>query len=253
MKFTQPMTNEPFSKAIFKGLLKQKTFEPILRLSYYKEPIMKVCNTLLSAIILLHTDILVAKNLENVQPPAEEAAEVKKPASVTASNSPVTTKWDGLIRVSTSYGLASLKIDDNDYKIGGASDFKVSYKFSNSLMGMPAFATFRYAGHGVFTDIDGEDYTGSVSGIFFGAGVDVPIQDGVIAFGGAELGGFLQDLEDTQGTNTSSPPSDFAAGLVMTGGANYMLQEKLAIGPRIDVGFGGFTTWSLLFQAELTM
>jgi hypothetical protein len=186
-----------------------------------------------------------AKSLDSITAP--------KPSSDIPGKSG-SSSLDGKLRLSTSFGPASLTIDSANYKVGGASEILVEYKIGDVFLGSNGFWTsFKYMPLGANADVEGVEYTGVMDGIFFGVGLDygLPMIDWS-AFVSAELGGFLPDLESTVEVDGVEEPTDFASGLLISGGANYHITDKFIFGPKLTVGSGTFTAWHLALNGTFS-
>lgn len=216
----------------------------------------------LAILILILPSFLHAKELDSVTPPKKTVKE-KTPTSSeekmatpsdenlpAAGNSLATASVsaaDGIVRLWTSFGPASLSVDGNDYNVGGASDITLGYKVLEKFLGSKGlWSTLRYAPFASIVEVDEVEYTGVMDGIFVGVYADYKVpSDKWSAYATAELGGFLADLEDSTGVLKPDAPSGFFSGLTLGGGANYEILEKFWFGPKLSLGFGGFTSWQL--------
>lgn len=183
----------------------------------------------------------LAKELDSVTPPSSDVPAMSGPSPV-----------DGILRVSTSFGPASLSVDSVNYKVGGATDILAEYKIGAGFMGTKAlWATFRYLPFGSAAEVEGYEYEGVMNGIFFGASADIALPiPSWSAFASAEIGGFLPSFDSVETLETSEEPTDFASGIMLGGGALYHLNDKFAFGPKLNVGAGSFTSWQLGLNAS---
>ena len=176
-----------------------------------------------------------AKNLDSVVPPSSNMA--------SASNAAL----DGKLRLSTSFGPASLSVEEANYKIGGASEIIAEYKFMDTLFGSTGvWGAFKYLPLSSATVANNEEVSGVMNGIFFGGTLDFGLpMEKWSAFAFSDIGGFLPNFENEK----EDAPSDFLAGIMIGGGANFELTERFVFGPKLSLASGGFNFWHVSFNA----
>ena len=97
---------------------------------------MKIKTTMIvtaSIFGLLYSGVSLSKGTSEIPPPAEQTQ-----ANET-TNIPVTpSAVDGIIRISTSFGPASLTVDSDNYTVGGATDLAIEFRFTENALGAKA-------------------------------------------------------------------------------------------------------------------
>ena len=128
------------------------------------------------------------------------------------TNIPVTpSAVDGILRISTSFGPASLTVDSDNYTVGGATDLAIEFRFTENALGAKAmWASFRYLPFASAVELSGK-YTrvGVMNGLFLGVTSDYALpSESWLAYASLEVGGFGPDFGDDFDLTDSSAPKD---------------------------------------------
>lgn len=156
--------------------------------------------------------------------------------------------------LSTSFGLSSLKKGSVSWRSSGLGELAVGFDPQTPIAGMPVIITGRYVPMDVAPNFEkngrSEEYKGVVEFWLVGGELWIPVQEGMTAVAGAELGlGFVHLIDQIE-LPDEEQPEDIAMGFLIGGGADWKVLEKLMVGPRLKVGLGTFTQIQL--SAHLT-
>ncbi len=145
---------------------------------------------------------------------------------------------------STSFGLVYASRSKGDWRGNGMSDLTVGYRYLTMSPKLSLVGTYRYAPVNVVGEIDGNSYRGVWESHYFGSKADYKLNSKIVVTGGMEAGYVLVYLTATDGLETASKHEDNGVSITLGGGADYLMTENGAftIGPRLNAGFGSFTT-----------
>ena len=191
----------------------------------------------------MYSNIAIAKGTADIPPPAEQTQAVEAPSAA-----------DGILRLTTSFGPASLSVGSDNYTVGGASDIAIEYRFTeNSLGATGLWVSFRYLPLGSAVELEGEEYAGVMNGLFIGVTADYALpSENWLAYAAVEAGGYGPDFDDELELIDADGPKDFQAGVQLSGGANYIFDKKFTLGPKLVIGLGSFTSYALTANAVFT-
>jgi hypothetical protein len=96
----------------------------------------------------------------------------------------------------------------------------------------------------VVGEIDGNSYRGVWETHYFGSKADYKLNSKIVLTGGLEAGYVLVYLTPTDGLETEKKHEENGVSVSLGGGADFSMSENGAftVGPRLNAGFGGFTT-----------
>lgn len=193
---------------------------------------------------------------QDLAPPSVPGAEIDN-ADPTVTEKPaedmVKSKLSKLIAdklfIGTSFGFAYVQDGSTNWRASGSSDVMLAYKLGLKVVGGDLAATFRYVPMDVAPHFDeetpAEAYSGVVESYLFGSEWTLPVGTGLTAAASAELGVVVIHLDDIVGLVDEEKPEDTGFALVLGGGVDWMLMEKLFLGTRLRLGAGSLTSLQL--------
>jgi hypothetical protein len=145
--------------------------------------------------------------------------------------------------LATSVGWVSASRSEGEWKSAGMTDVTFGYLLPVAMGKASLYGTYRYAPIVVAGEIDGNSYRGVWDIHYFGAlgAFDMGSFD---VIGTAELGYALVYLDSVDGLEVDSDHEENGVSFVIGAGADWeLLEDKgFKVGPRLNAGFGGFTT-----------
>ncbi|NRA44339.1 MAG: hypothetical protein HRU09_05220 [Oligoflexales bacterium] len=193
---------------------------------------------------------------QDLAPPSVPGAEIDN-ADPTISEKPaedmvkseLSKKIADKLFIGTSYGFAYVQSGSTNWRASGSSDVTVSYKLGMQVAGGDLAATFRYAPMDVAPHLDEEEpseaYKGVVESYLFGSEWHLPLTDKLTAVATGELGVIVVHLDDIVGLVDSDAPDDTGGALVLGGGVDWGVMEKLSMGTRLRLGAGTLSSFQL--------
>jgi hypothetical protein len=178
--------------------------------------------------------------------PAEgEAAAEEAPAAAMPPSATSQTLANKLF-MATSFGWAKTSRSEGDWRGSGVTDFLVGYMLPGEGQ-MKFAATYRYAPFAVVGEIDDRSYRGVWEAHYFGTNIHYMVNDKIRAVGAAELGYVMVSLNAVDGEAGEEKHAESGASVSLGGGADWKLGDTFAFtaGPRLNAGFGSFTTIQL--------
>lgn len=163
------------------------------------------------------------------------------PAAVTASVGRTITET---MYLSTSFGWVTPSRSEGDWRGAGMSDITLGYKLPVSLGDASLYGTYRYAPVAIAGKIDSNAYRGVWDMHYFG-GLGSFALSGLDLIGTFEIGYVLVYLDSVDGIDLEPEHAESGVSVALGGGADWeVLGEKgFKLGPRMHLGFGGFTTF----------
>lgn len=148
---------------------------------------------------------------------------------------------------STSFGFVKASKGSGEWSSNGMSDVTFGYRIMSLGGGLSVAGTYRYAPIAVTGNEDGQEYSGSWEGHYFGGQVHYPISSNLRALGSGELGYVLVHLQSEDDQTVQDKHQAAGVSVAVGGGADYTLSEGpgFAVGPRLYAGLGSFTTIQL--------
>jgi len=196
-------------------------------------------------------DELAQENPESA--PTAGAANSSAGATTNATQTTVPREVKGNLYLGTSFGWVSGSRAEGNWRTSGMTDVTIGYLLPTKIMNnLDLFGTYRYAPIAVAGDIDGNSYRGVWDIHYFGAMGQLTTTMGFSAVVSAEIGYGLVFLDSTDGIELEEKHEENGVSVTLGGGADWqVLKEKgFHVGPRIYLGFGGFTTFQ--FSANAT-
>jgi len=221
----------------------------------------KTISTITVAFALCSSSIALGKGLDALagQNPetqaAEESQETEENSTVptdqktnTTANNSAPVSYAGPLHqklsFSTSFGWVYASRSKGDWRGSGMSDLTVGYRYLTLNPTLSLVGTYRYAPVNVVGEIDGNSYRGVWETHYLGTKADYKLSPKIVLTGGLEAGYVLVYLTPTDGLETEKKHEDNGVSIALGGGADFILSENNAftVGPRLNAGFGGFTT-----------
>jgi hypothetical protein len=147
--------------------------------------------------------------------------------------------------IGTSYGWIKASKSTGVWKSNGMSDVTVAYLLPISIgPEMPLYGSYRYAPIAVTVVVDDHSFRGILEGHYFGCRTSYTINQNLHALGAVEFGYMKVNMHDTDELGADEKYKTGGMSIVLGGGADWGFGEKStwAAGPRVNVGFGSFTT-----------
>jgi len=173
----------------------------------------------------------------NTKAPEGAAAQTQAPVSL---EGPLHKK----LTFSTSFGWVYASRSEGDWRGSGMSDLSVGYRYLIMNPKLSLVGTYRYAPVNVVGEVDGNSYRGVWESHYFGSKADYKLNSRVVLTGGLEAGYVLVYLMPTDGLETQKKHEENGISISLGGGADYAISDNGAftVGPRLNAGFGSFTT-----------
>jgi hypothetical protein len=170
------------------------------------------------------------------------AAAAAKP--IPPPSTPTSKAVAGNLSVGTSFGWLMASKSKGEWKGGGGmSDVTVAYKVATLNASMTADGTYRYAPMAVSGVEDEHSYRGMWEAHYFGGRMRYAMSPTLTAIGSGELGYVLVYMRPTDGLPQEKKHEANGVSIALGGGADWQLFEPgFTVGPRLNVGFGSFTT-----------
>lgn|GEM_PF-2090673 len=164
---------------------------------------------------------------------AEEAPKIQSATSKALANN---------LYLASSFGWATASRSTGKWKGSGASDITVGYKLPMNVMPkVSLWGTYRYAPIAVAGELDGISYRGVWEGHNFGALGSMALSEKLNLLGSFELAYVLVYLRPLDNIEAEKKAETNGIMANIGGGADWTLMDKLAAGPRLHIGVGGFT------------
>ena len=175
---------------------------------------------------------------ENVAPAAAEPTATNQ--APVANNTALANK----LTFSTSFGWVYASRSKGEWRGSGMSDVSVGYRYLTMSPKLSVVGTYRYAPVNVVGEVDGHSYRGVWESHYFGSKADYKLNPKTVLTGGLEAGYVLVYLTPTDGLETEKKHEDNGVSISLGGGADYSITDNgtFTVGPRINAGFGSFTT-----------
>lgn len=144
----------------------------------------------------------------------------------------------------TSFGWVYASRSKGDWRGNGMSDLSIGYRYLTMSPKLSVVGTYRYAPVNVVGEIDGNSYRGVWETHYFGSRADYKLNAKTVLTGGLEAGYVLVYLIPTDGLETQKKHEENGVSISLGGGADYAISDSgsFTVGPRINAGFGSFTT-----------
>jgi hypothetical protein len=178
---------------------------------------------------------------------SDAAAKAEGEAATTAATTaPVSLEgpMHQKLSFSTSFGWVYASRSEGDWRGSGMSDLTIGYRYMTLNPKLSLVGTYRYAPVSVVGEIDGNSYRGVWETHYFGSKADYKLNSKIVLTGGLEAGYVLVYLTPTDGLETEKKHEENGVSVSLGGGADFSMSENGAftVGPRLNAGFGGFTT-----------
>lgn len=148
--------------------------------------------------------------------------------------------------VASSFSWINLSGSKGDWVTGTTADVEAGYRFLTILQKFDLFGTFRYRPVEALVQKDRREYRAIVESYLFGAKGRMALNSKLVAHASAELGMSQTHLN----SNDSLPSIDQSleksgVDLNLGGGVSYLVLEKFAVGGKLTLGTGAFTSVQL--------
>jgi hypothetical protein len=176
----------------------------------------------------------------------EGAAETTSGNTGATNQEPVVnnTALANKLSFSTSFGWVYASRSKGDWRGSGMSDISVGYRYLTMSPKLSVVGTYRYAPVSIVGEVDGNSYRGVWESHYFGSKADYKLNAKTVLTGGLEAGYVLVYLIPTDGLETEKKHEENGVSISLGGGADYSITDNgsFTVGPRINAGFGSFTT-----------
>jgi hypothetical protein len=172
--------------------------------------------------------------------------EQAEPAKAQLVPSDLSKKISGNLFLAPSVGwvkASRAKGKWNDDKLVGISDLMIAYRLPWVVSMVEMFGTYRYCPIAVSGEVDNASFRGVWESHNFGGLGRWRYSDDLTLVGSAELSYVLIYLTPLDDAEVGQETEANGIALVLGGGADYgFFGDKLRVGPRINLGFGGVST-----------
>jgi hypothetical protein len=153
-------------------------------------------------------------------------------------------KVAGNMSVATSFGWLMASKSKGEWKGGGGmTDLTIAYKVATLSATMTADGTYRYAPMAVSGTEDDHSYRGVWEAHYFGGRMRYALRPNLSAVGSGELGYVMVHVTPVDGLPEEDEAGKSGVSIALGGGADWQIFEPgFTVGPRLNVGFGSFTT-----------
>ena len=167
------------------------------------------------------------------------------PSDSSIEKSELSKSLEGKLTFSTGIGYNDVSGSAGEWTSGLGGDFGISYLFSESFIaGGKGYATFRYAPMDVIV-VDGEQsYEGIIEAHHFGVSWGKAMGE-MEMLASAELGLTFTSLHTIDNTEKKASLEDGMVNVTLGGGADWQIFDKVKGGPRVYLGSGASTVFSL--------
>ncbi len=146
--------------------------------------------------------------------------------------------------IGTGFGYTGVSGKKGDWTSAFAANVGLGYRVLENFMGGPLYGTFRYAPADVLVNHEGHNYEGMVELYNFG-GLWQKSMGSFDALAAAELSIVDISLSSQDPLDEESSLESGSLNVLVGGGANWSIFEKISGGPRAYVGFGSVTYYQL--------
>jgi hypothetical protein len=183
------------------------------------------------------------KGLDQIssQNPANQPPPTPVPESgVSQPTSAFSQSLSGRAFLAVSTGFVKASKSNGTWRSSrGISDIFFAYGIPELSQDIPIYATYRYTPVSVSGTEKGHEYRGIWETHALGAFGKHPLQPHLDAIAGAELGYILVHLKPLDSLEEDKEAEKNGITFTILGGLEYkLLEEKLAVGPRLHLGIG---------------
>lgn len=196
----------------------------------------------------------VSEDANKAEEKAEEAtkdAETVKNLPADVKPSEMSAKLADKIFLGLDLGFARAKASEGTWTSGSSGGLMAGYQLKESFLGKnPLYLTGHYAPINVTVTKNTQSYRGVLEGYLIGGYVPYTLKNNLRAVGVAEFGFVKGHFHSNLTYDNPSPPKDSGVLLAVGGGVEWLFLNKIAVGPRLNLGFGSFQTLQLALASE---
>jgi hypothetical protein len=175
---------------------------------------------------------------------SEATAESQQTSATNQAPVPNNPALANKLSFSTSFGWVYASRSKGEWRGNGMSDISIGFRYLTMSPKLSVVGTYRYAPVNVVGEVDGNSYRGVWETHYFGSKADFKLNASTVLTGGLEAGYVLVYLTPTDGLETEKKHEENGVSISLGGGADFSMTDNgtFTVGPRINAGFGSFTT-----------